>query len=434
MKITLKTILLTLTIVGSVNIAYCQTKVVESSAKKAPKWLGVTAQDFIITSAIKPDLESAKNQCLDNVKMNIIDAVAQNVRFSTTSTINQSSSNEGITDFSDKFASELKTQAANVPYIRGVSLSKVADSYWEKRVDKKTKQESYLYTIKYPFPSVELKKLVYEFEKQDKDMYNKYLELEQQITKVASVEEISRNITALTPLINYFFDDVRKTAAKSLQGAYTKLFDGITIEELSSKPGEARLAFMLEGRVITTSQRPIIKSECATNITYKHQDNQYVVTYDYDYCDKDKLNQISLAFRIYNRPITHKINFKVVDNTPKIYANGEIYITADTVNAEYVSGITFRVNIKSENCQQLVIDQFLFNIPGITGAIVIPELNITLTADGEHAVVVKYEGKLPISSGHKGLYNQSVGYFKGRMGTDASPFNIRFVQPFKSNW
>lgn len=434
MKLALKKTLLTLSLVGCVVTAYCQTKVVESSAKKAPKWLGATAQDFIITSAIKPDLESAKNQCLDNVKIHIIDAVAQNVRFSTTSTIDQSSGNEGITDFSDKFASELKTQAANVPYIRGTSLSKVADSYWEKRIDKKTKQESYLYTIKYPFPSVELKKLVYEFEKQDKEMYDKYLDLEQQLSKVTSVEQISRNIAALNPLINYFFDDVRKGAAKSLQGAYNKLFDGITIEELSSKPGEARLAFMLEGRTITTSQRPTIKSECATNIAYKYQDNQYVVTYDNEYCDKDKLNQISLSFRIYNRPITHKINFKVVDNTPKIYADGEIYITADTVNTEYVSGVTFKVNIKSENCQQIVIDQFLFNIPGITGAIVIPDLNITLKTDGVNAVVAKYDGKLSFNSGHKGLYSQTVGYIKGTMGADATPFNIRFVQPFKSNW
>lgn len=433
MKIVLKSILLCIGLLAY-TFAECQIKVVERSAKKPPVWIGSTQQEFIITSAIKPDLESAKSQCLDNVKMQIIDAVAQNVNFTTETTINQSSNLSGITDFTDKFASKLRTQAANVPFIKGVSMSKVSESYWEKRVDKKTKEESYVYSIKYPLPSIELKKLAHEFEKQDKEMYNKYLTLAEQITKVASVEEISRSIAALDPLIAYFFDDVRKTGAESLKASYIKLFDNITVEEVSSKLGEARLSFMLEGRVITTSQRPTIKSECATNIKFKQDGTQYVVTYDYEHCDKEALNEISIAFRINNRTITHKIGFKVVDTAPKVYLTGDIYITADSVDTEQVKALTFRVNIKSENCSKFRVDEFIFNIPGVMGAVVVSDVNQEFVSSATHSCVVKYEGTINTSTSHRGLYNQMVGYMKGVMGDDSIPYNIRFVLPFKSNW
>ena len=205
-------------------------KVLDRSASKAPVWLDGTQEEFVITSAIADDLETARNQCLDNVRSKIIESVAQNVQFGTESRMAQSIDNSGVADFTDQFTSMLKTQSANIPFIQGISVSKIADFYWEKRMDKKTKEVTYLYAIKYPFPRIELKKMTREFEQRDREMVTRYNTLEQGIDSIASLEQIDRAIEDLNPLISYFFDDVRKQAATSLQVNYRKLYDQIVIE------------------------------------------------------------------------------------------------------------------------------------------------------------------------------------------------------------
>ena len=143
-------------------------KVLDRSASKAPVWLDRTQEEYVITSAIADDLDAARNQCLDNVRTKFIESVAQNVPSNPESRIAQSAGNSGITDFTDQFTSVLKTQSANIPFIRGISVSKIEDSYWEKRMDKETKKVTYLYAIKYPFPRIELKKMTREFEQRDR--------------------------------------------------------------------------------------------------------------------------------------------------------------------------------------------------------------------------------------------------------------------------
>lgn len=272
-------------------------KVLDRSASKAPVWLDRTQEEYVITSAIADDLDAARNQCLDNVRTKIIESVAQNVQFGTESRIAQSAGNSGITDFTDQFTSVLKTQSANIPFIRGISVSKIEDSYWEKRMDKETKKVTYLYAIKYPFPRIELKKMTREFEQRDREMVARYNALEKGIDSVASLEQIDRAIEDLKPLITYFFDDVRKQAAISLQANYRKLYDQVVIETAEEKNEEAFLVFRLNGRPIKVSQQPKAKSECATQIACHMEDSGCRVTYSTEFCEENAPGEIRLTFR-----------------------------------------------------------------------------------------------------------------------------------------
>lgn len=77
---------------------------------------------------------------MDNIRKYIIDAVAQNVKSSSESTINQESVNSGIVNFLDSYTYTAQTQSANLPYLTGISESKIEEAYWEKREDKKQKK------------------------------------------------------------------------------------------------------------------------------------------------------------------------------------------------------------------------------------------------------------------------------------------------------
>ena len=133
-----------------------QFKVVDKSSKKAPAWYQQMVADYLIVSAHEPTLEEAQAACLQEVKKQIIQAVAQNITFSESSNLNQKLEGEEITEFVDTYSSTTDVKAATVPFVQGISLSKVEEYYWEKLQDKKTKEVYYNCSIKYPFTQLEL--------------------------------------------------------------------------------------------------------------------------------------------------------------------------------------------------------------------------------------------------------------------------------------
>ncbi|MEG2318129.1 MAG: hypothetical protein RSB85_04735 [Rikenellaceae bacterium] len=158
-KIFAKATILLLSIISISISATAQVKIVDRSAKKAPVWYGGAQSEYIITSSEASSLERAKEMVMENVRKQIIQAVALNVKESTASNISQTSNGSDIVNFLDSFTSSSSTQSANLPFLKGVSPSKIEDFYWEKRFNKSTGETSYIYSIKYPLPRLELKKM-----------------------------------------------------------------------------------------------------------------------------------------------------------------------------------------------------------------------------------------------------------------------------------
>ena len=409
-------------------------KVLDRSASKAPVWLDRTQEEYVITSAIADDLDAARNQCLDNVRTKIIESVAQNVQFGTESRIAQSAGNSGITDFTDQFTSVLKTQSANIPFIRGISVSKIEDSYWEKRMDKETKKVTYLYAIKYPFPRIELKKMTREFEQRDREMVARYNALEKGIDSVASLEQIDRAIEDLKPLITYFFDDVRKQAALSLQANYRKLYDQVVIETAEEKNEEAFLVFRLNGRPINVSQQPKAKSECATQIACHMEDSGCRVTYSTEFCEENAPGEIRLTFRWGGKSVVHTIYFKKQDLTVQIRPVGTAYLTATKGSADTLQAIHIRMEITNKHCDQFQVTGLVLNVPGVVGAIVMDGLDFTFTGESTHLLQVDYVTPVVYTSGHGNKLQMMRGTLRGNYGKDSVSFSTPFNLTFQSNW
>lgn len=421
------------TLCGVANAAK-PIKVLDRSASKAPVWLDGTQEEYVITSAIADDMDAARNQCLDNVKTKIIESVAQNVQFGSESRIAQSTGNSGITDFTDQFTSVLKTQSANIPFIRGISVSKIADSYWEKRMDKATKKVTYLYAIKYPFPRIELKKMTREFEKRDHEMVTRYNALDRGLDSVASLEQIDRAIEELNPLITYFFDDVRKQAAISLQSNYRKLYDQIVIETAHEKSEEAFLVFRLNGRPIAVSQKPKVKSECATRIVCHMEDSGCRVTYSTEFCEENVPGEIRLTFRFGSRPVQHLIYFTKQDLTVQIRPVGTAYLTAQKGAADTLQAIHIRLEIENKNCDRFCVTGVALNVPGIVGAVVIDGLEIPFTGEAKHLLQLDYTVPITYTAGHDNKLQLMRGTIRGTYGEESTSFSTPFSLMFKSNW
>lgn len=284
-----------------------QYKVLEKSDKKAPAWYESSEADYLIASAEEADMETARQKCLASIRLQIIQAVAQNVEFSEKTFMKQTTGNgDEITEFINTYTAEGSVQAASVPFLKGISLTKVQGSYWEKRQDKKTKAITYACAIRYPFPKAELNALVREFDRRDKEMEDKLIEIEGKMNEMQSVEEIDQTINRLQPVVAYFFDKTRKERAQGVLNGYRKLSTYISVEGKKSGEREYTLWLNLQGRKITASVVPTLKSNCASQLQAVVRGQDIVVTYDNIDCLEDEENFVEATFRLQGKVLKHK--------------------------------------------------------------------------------------------------------------------------------
>ena len=96
--------------------ASAKVKVVNRSASSEPSWINGTEQQMIIVSSKAPTMEEARQKCLDNIRLQMLDAISQNIEFTSSEISTQYTQNEML-EFRTQFNSELRKQSANIPYI-----------------------------------------------------------------------------------------------------------------------------------------------------------------------------------------------------------------------------------------------------------------------------------------------------------------------------
>ncbi len=140
-----------------------ETKVVEKSAKKAPEWLGTAADGYLIVTVEAPSLAEAQRRATAEITERIIHSVASNVTVEQSNIATETITNGGVSESSDTYSRQSSIRTANLPFIKGISLSKAADIYWAKLRDKKTGAEHYEYSVKYPYTRLEQQMLQADF-------------------------------------------------------------------------------------------------------------------------------------------------------------------------------------------------------------------------------------------------------------------------------
>ena len=274
-----------------------QYKVVESSTRRAPSWVNSVQDQYLIVSAEAQSIEQAKEAVLANIKKQITQSIASRI-VSESNLFSSALQADGSVSKTQVVESAVMSRTAKLPFISEISLSKAEEYYWEKRHYKKRGEYLYFYAVKYPFSDYEMKKLIMDYEQHDKALNQQLAEYEIAIDNVISVEDIDSYITKITAFKEEFdYTDPRFKQVEGLITRFRQLYNNIDMDAFQEKKGLIVLTFNLGNREISTTQRPTLSSNCATELSYSYEGNTLLVRYNSDNCYADDENYIDIRYK-----------------------------------------------------------------------------------------------------------------------------------------
>ena len=289
---------------------FADTKVIEKSAKKAPEWLYSATDGFIVVTVEASNLGDAQQRAIQLVTERIILSVATSVSVSQDNEISSVSTDGSVAE-KESFKQVSRMKSANLPFLKGISSSKIKEIYWIKLQDKATKAEHYEYSVKYPYSKAEQLQLVDEFERLDASKNQEYETLKNKLDNIESIEEIKQSILHLNSLKEYFFDNVRLSQVNALTEQYKALYNAITLSGKLSEAGKYEIQMLLNGKPVKVATVPTVTSNCASQIKVVPSGKKFIVTYDAIDCLGDEENFINVQFRINGKRIESKFYFQV---------------------------------------------------------------------------------------------------------------------------
>ena len=289
---------------------FADTKVIEKSAKKAPEWLYSATDGFIVVTVEASNLGDAQQRAIQLVTERIILSVATSVSVSQDNEISSVSTDGSVAE-KESFKQVSRMKSANLPFLKGISSSKIKEIYWIKLQDKATKAEHYEYSVKYPYSKTEQLQLVNEFERLDASKDQEYETLKNKLDNIESIEEIKQGILQLNSLKEYFFDNVRLSQVNALTEQYKALYNAITLSGKLSEAGKYEIQMLLNGKPVKVATVPTVTSNCASQIKVVPSGKKFIVTYDAIDCLGDEENFINVQFHINGKRIESKFYFQV---------------------------------------------------------------------------------------------------------------------------
>jgi len=277
-----------------------QEKVIEKSGKK-PDWVNGIEINFVIESGKGSTLDEAKNQALLRVKDNIVNSVA--VKVSSQTETSTSENRIGNTySIKGSYVEQIKTKTANLPAIKGISENKVREYYWEKIKNKKAGTIICYYFLKYPFSGAELNQIIFEYKEAQRSLRAQLEAAISEIDELTTIEVIIERLNMLRNLSKQLEDDNKAIAAINI-GKLEDLLKAVHIQETACSEDIVKYFLVYGNRRLTTSQNPILKSNCAFNFRQQSVGDTMLIIYDSKGCRKLVTNTLSVEYRFECKPI-----------------------------------------------------------------------------------------------------------------------------------
>lgn len=272
-------------------------KIVEQSAKNAPSWINDLERGYITAGSSEATLELAKRSAVTSVKQQIASAIVSNVsvEFRQSSVMNETEKNATLQAETVDF---VRSSTDKIPFLQSISLTKVADFYWEKHNSKKTGETIFYYYVKYPFSDAELDALVREFNEKQLKINNTIIEMMEELDTFTEIEDISKNMGTLRALVPELADgDPRIKVIDETTNRYREQYKYISINIVEHKDKRVVMQPYLNGRKVSTSQLPTYKSTGADRIEISLLRGEIVITYDDYVCRAGDDNWINFVFK-----------------------------------------------------------------------------------------------------------------------------------------
>ena len=204
------------------------------------------------------------------------------------------------------------TKIAKIPTLQGVSINK-ADIYWERFLNKKTKEECYDYYILYPFSSFELQELIDAFNAQEKAMNEKIESYRENLDDIDEINVLLESINEMKSLMKQVgeYDPVKSDKLKNYISLYEKVISEIFIEVLENGNGVLLLQLKHDEKVMKTTSLPQVRCDCVKDIKKKHIGNHVKITFDtFDcYFDQDDI-YMTVTFNFGKKKVSKKLIIK----------------------------------------------------------------------------------------------------------------------------
>lgn len=413
-----------------------QTKVIERSAKKAPEWLNTATPNFLVVTVDASTIAEAQSKAMAEVRERIILSVASNVSVTQINNSSETITNDNVESV-DEFKRVAKMKSANIPFLNGISMAKVTELYWEKKQEKATKRQYYEYSIKYPFSSIEQRRLRAEFERIDAEKVADLKALEDGINRLEAIEDIPAALAKLNTLKEYFFDDVRQSEVNGLIERYKALYNALSVTGQFTENGDIRCTVMLDGRPIRVSKAPVVKSNCASQIGISPSNGAFLISYDATDCLPDEENFLDIAFIIEGKRLTHKayLNQGQTENF-SVVAEGKLFLIASDVDAEArkLTDISLRMTLNNKGETAFGIKSIELEVPDLTTPLIFDDIDAVYSTKGIIQLRVVSEGKFTVrkqKSSNSGLVRGAI--------TVVNPNTerierIRIALPYTTNW
>ena len=426
----MKKTLLFITLFTIASFSFAQFKTLDKGGKKG-KWVNSVQKDFIIATGSGKSIEEAQNNALTFIKQRIVSSVADNIQ--VTSELNKVNTDDSYTE---TYKAKVTSQSADLPYIKGISLNKADKYYWEKLKNRKTKEISFNYHIKYPFSEFELKKIVLEFDIQDKKMNNQLTDLLGQVEVIDDVDKILNNIRELNTLAGYFIDQRKKQAELGII-KYKGILKSIIITNVESELGKLVFTLKLGDKEIETSRKPRVKSQCA-KVTSTSKDGKYwTILYDTESCYEDPENALSVQYKFGTTKIKQAFYFNINEKKADVYIKDNINFSAINKDDKNITESKCEIDIISKFDTPIIIEKVVLNWKKLP-PVIFTEINQEFNGKGNHSLILNCTNKLNkikySSNNEKGtsLVNGMIHYKNKKTGESLS-YKI-YNHNFTTDW
>ncbi len=362
-----------------------QEKVIDRSTKKRPSWVNSIEKNHIIGFAKAVELSDAQQKAMSQIKEQVVNSIAVNVKTSSSSNTLEINNNDVFT-FLNEFSSNTNTSSANIPFLKGISISKAVDFFWEKIEDKSNKKTFFRYYIKYPFTDDEISKLVFEFNLLDKKFENKLEELIENVELISSLEDISNNIAELKLLADYFNDSRRSKVDFAIQ-RYLNVFKSIEFIEEKNINGVIEYYLKYSDKKILAAQQPVFISNCASLININSNASNYIIKYDHKTCFENNQNSILLKYEINGETIEKKFNLYREKIIIKVIEPIIFQIKSNEQGADYIQ-LSLSISAKSNSA--FTVENVIINI-NFNHSLYVFNLNQSYNGNGNHILKCNYD-------------------------------------------
>lgn len=233
------------------NASDAQTgKIVQTSTKKAPVWLGISGDGYLTVEGYGTSLSAAQSDALQALQLQIAMAIATHVQGQTSNSITSITSG-GSTSEADVFSSQMKSTASNLPFLKGISLSNANEQYWQKYSDGK-----YVLHVHYPFSDSQQRALIAEFECYVAEKEAELRDLANALNTIGDVQGININKQKVIALKSAFVDPDHLAQVNALEAQYNALYKYLTIACTWTGQGECIVQLLLNGNPIRAGIAP----------------------------------------------------------------------------------------------------------------------------------------------------------------------------------